>query len=59
MFRVIVGDPCPRRRLTLITSSPPTGFRAGRMAQEHDPQLVWVEIDTARGKTVPFMCSVM
>jgi hypothetical protein len=29
------------------------------MAQEHDPQLVWVEIGTARGKTVPFMCSVM
>jgi hypothetical protein len=36
-----------------------TGFRVGRMAQEHGPQLVWVEMDTARGKTVLFMCSVM
>lgn len=35
-----------------------TGFRVGRMAQERGPQLVWVEMHTARGKTVPFVCSV-
>jgi hypothetical protein len=36
-----------------------TGFRVGRMPQEHGPQLVWVEMDTAHGKTVPFVCSVL
>jgi hypothetical protein len=36
-----------------------TDFRVDRIPQEHGPQLVWVEMDTARGKTVPFMCSVM
>lgn len=36
-----------------------TGFRVGRMAQEHGPQLVWVEMQTDRGKSVPFVCSVV
>ena len=36
-----------------------TGFRVGRMAQEHGPQLVWIEMQTDRGKTVPFVCSVV
>jgi hypothetical protein len=35
-----------------------TGFRVGRMAQERGPRLVRVEMNTARGKTVPFACSV-
>jgi hypothetical protein len=35
-----------------------TGFRVGRMAQEHGPQLVWLEMKTARGKTASFACSV-
>ena len=35
------------------------GFRVGRMAQEQGPQLVWVEMQTDRGKTVPFVCSVV
>ena len=35
-----------------------TGFRVGRMAQEHGPQLVWVKMNTARGKTASFACSV-
>jgi hypothetical protein len=35
-----------------------TGFRVGRMAQEHGGQLVWVEMHTERGKTMPFVCSV-
>jgi hypothetical protein len=35
-----------------------TGFRVGRMAQEHGPQLVWIEMQTARGMTVPFVCSI-
>ena len=36
-----------------------TGFRVGRVAQEQAPQLVWVEMQTDRGKTVPFVCSVV
>jgi hypothetical protein len=37
-----------------------TSFRVGRMAaQGHGPQLVWVEMQTDRGKTVPFVCSVV
>jgi len=36
-----------------------TGFRVGRVAQEQGPQLVWVEMQTDRGKTVPFVCSVV
>jgi hypothetical protein len=36
-----------------------TGFRVGRMAQEQGRQLVWVEMHTARGKTVAFVCSVV
>ena len=36
-----------------------TGFRVGRMAPEHGPELVWVEMHTACGKTVRFACSVV
>jgi hypothetical protein len=35
-----------------------TGFRAGRMIQEHGPQLVWVEMRFEGGKRLPFVCSV-
>jgi hypothetical protein len=30
----------------------------GRMATETGPQLVWIEMHTDQGKTVPFVCSI-
>jgi hypothetical protein len=35
-----------------------TRFRVGRMAQEHGPQKVWIEMDLEIGKTLPIVCSV-
>jgi hypothetical protein len=35
-----------------------TGFRVGRMVRESGAQLVYVEMATALGKTVPFVCSI-
>jgi hypothetical protein len=34
-----------------------TGFRAGRMAQENGPQLVWIEIHRENGPPLSFVCS--
>jgi hypothetical protein len=35
-----------------------TGFRAGRMVDDKGEQLIWIEMTTAKGKTVPFACSI-
>ena len=36
-----------------------TGFRVGRTAQEQGTQFQWIEMQTDRGKSVSFVCSVV